>query len=70
MENAEICRLAKVDFSSCRIGDEGILYFLKTLAGYENLASLKVNDNFISEKIEKVLIEIVDLNKTMLEFGV
>ena len=69
-EFGDVSRLSKLDFSSCRIGDEGILYFLKTLSEYNNLSSLRIADNFISEKIEKVLIEIIELNKNLLEFKV
>ena len=69
-EFGEASRLSVLDFSSCRIGDEGILYFLKTLGEYQNLTHLRMNDNFISEKIEKVLVEILELNKNILEFNV
>lgn len=31
------CRLNKIDFSSCRIGDGGILYFLEKTEGLTNL---------------------------------
>jgi len=70
LEFHEDCRLTKIDFSSCRIGDEGILHFLKALEEYEGLTSLRVSDNFISEKIEKVVVDMLDLNKSLVEFAV
>ena len=70
LEYHEECRLTKMDFSSCRIGDEGILHFLKALEEYDGLSCLRVSDNFISEKIEKVVVEMLDLNKSLVEFAV
>ena len=37
IEFEDICRLSRLDFSSSRIGDEGILYFLQELQSYNNL---------------------------------
>ena len=34
------------------------------------MRSLRLVDNFISEKIEKLLIEILEKNKTLIEFNV
>jgi Ran GTPase-activating protein (RanGAP) involved in mRNA processing and transport len=36
------CRLNKIDFSSCRIGDGGILYFLEKTEGLMNLQFVKL----------------------------
>jgi Ran GTPase-activating protein (RanGAP) involved in mRNA processing and transport len=65
----DICRITKLDFSSSRIGDEGILFFLQELQDYTNLQSVKLTDNFISEKIEKILVELLDENKNLIEFS-
>jgi len=70
MEFKEICKLTKMDFSSCRIGDEGILHFLQSLNEYDGLTSLRVGDNFISEKIEKVVVEMLEVNKNLTEFAI
>jgi len=70
MEFKESCKLTKMDFSSCRIGDEGILHFLQSLNEYDGLTSLRVGDNFISEKIEKVVVEMLEVNKNLTEFAI
>lgn len=58
-----------MDFSSCRISDSGILHFLERIEFFSNLKSLRVNDNFISEKIEKILIEILEKNFKLVDFS-
>lgn len=63
-------KLAKIDISSSRIADSGILHFLEKLEVFPNMKSIKATDNFISEKIEKILLEILDKNKTLIEFAV
>lgn len=62
--------LQKLDISSSRISDSGILHLLERIDYFENIRSIKVTDNFISEKIEKILLEILDKNKSLIEFGV
>jgi Ran GTPase-activating protein (RanGAP) involved in mRNA processing and transport len=54
--------LQKLDISSSRISDNGILHFLERLDYFEKLRVIKASDNFISEKIEKILIEILEKN--------
>ena len=72
--------MKKIDISSSRIGDNGILYFLEKTVNapnlryyyqlvYINFSSVKCTDNFISEKIEKVLIETVEKNKFIIDFS-
>jgi hypothetical protein len=48
----------------------GILHFLEKLEFFENIRSIKSTDNFISEKIEKILLEILEKNKSLTEFAV
>lgn len=61
MENyPEGCILESIDISSCRIGDDGILYFLESLNNNSTIHTFKVSDNFISEKIEKEIIVILN----------
>lgn len=67
---AEDVTLKKLDVSSSRISDSGILHFLERIDYFENIRSIKVTDNFISEKIEKILLEILEKNKTLIEFAV
>lgn len=61
--------LTKLDVSSSRISDPGILHFLEKVDIFENLKSIRATDNFISEKIEKILLEILEKNKTLVEFS-
>jgi len=44
------------------VSDNGILHFLERLDYFEKLRIIKASDNFISEKIEKILIEILEKN--------
>lgn len=62
--------LQKLDIGSSRISDKGILHFLEKIDNFSNLRSLRVNDNFISEKIEKILLEILEKNRTLNDFNV
>lgn len=34
------------------------------------MLSIRANDNYISEKIEKILLEVLDKNKSLMEFAV
>jgi hypothetical protein len=63
-------KLAKIDISSSRISDLGILHFLEKIDTFANIRSIRASDNFISEKIEKMLLEILDKNKSLIEFAV
>ncbi|EGR31503.1 hypothetical protein IMG5_107210 [Ichthyophthirius multifiliis] len=65
-----VIKLQKIDFSSSRVADAGILYFLDRIDYFENMRCIKCQDNFISEKVEKVLLEILIKNKTLIEFGI
>lgn len=64
------CVLERIDLSSSRIGDNGILFFLEKTENCENLKYIKAIDNFISEKIEKIMIDILERNKNLVEFAV
>lgn len=55
--------LQKLDVSSSRLTDKGFLHFLEFVMDIQDFISLRANDNYISEKVEKVLIEILDKNK-------
>ena len=46
------------------------MHFLERLEYFENIRCIKSTDNFISEKIEKILLEILEKNKTLIEFSV
>jgi hypothetical protein len=46
------------------------LHFLERIDNFENLRSIKAADNFVSEKIEKILLEILEKNKSLIEFTV
>jgi hypothetical protein len=90
----EVCKLQKLDISSSRIGDNGIIYLLEKIDVLTCLQYLlldyirkklcyntyklnddqwwirviKATDNFISEKIEKIIIDLLEKNKSITEF--
>jgi very-short-patch-repair endonuclease len=65
----ECVSLTRLDVGSSRISDAGVLHFLERLDAFTGLRVLRIPDNFISEKIEKILLEILEKNRTLIEFG-
>jgi len=59
-----------LNVSSSRISDHGVLHFLEHIDKFQHLKRIRLADNFISEKIEKILLEILFKNKTLIEFAV
>ena len=49
--------LQLIDVSSSRIGDQGLLYFMEKIENIDNIKYIKCNDNFLSEKVEKILLD-------------
>jgi Ran GTPase-activating protein (RanGAP) involved in mRNA processing and transport len=68
-QNYGASSLEKLDVSSSRVSDQGILFFLERIQCFPELRNLKCCDNFVSEKIEKILIEILEKNKNLVEFS-
>ena len=55
-------QLQKINFSSCRITDCGLLYIMESVEDYKILKEMNFKDNFISENSEKILIELMEKN--------
>lgn len=47
-----------------------ILHFLELVEDYPAMISVRASDNYISEKIEKILLEVLEKNKALIEFNV
>jgi len=60
--------LTKLDVSSCRISDVGLLYFLEAIENIPELNTVLLKDNFISESSEKLLLELITKNVNLVEF--
>lgn len=60
--------LVKLDVSSCRISDVGLLYFLEAIESIPELNTVLMKDNFISESSEKLLLELISKNSNLVEF--
>lgn len=50
------CKLKYADFSSCRLNDRGVEYFFQMIESNKHLTHIKMNDNFISERLEDRLL--------------
>jgi len=57
-----ICKLKSINLASCRVADRGVEYFFASIVGNKSLNSVNLNDNFISEKLEPILLECLDAN--------
>jgi len=68
-ESDSCLNLCKLDLSSCRITDNGLLQFMEKQEYFEKLTCLRFSDNFISEKVDKVILELLDLNKQLVSLG-
>lgn len=67
-KSSERVRLQHLNVSSCRVTDYGLLFFMEAIQHAEQLKSLHMKDNFISEECEKVLLELLDKNEHMTDF--
>ena len=56
---SEIVKLRKIDFGSSRVGDAGLIYFLEKTENIYQILNIKASNNFISEKIEKLMIDLL-----------
>jgi Ran GTPase-activating protein (RanGAP) involved in mRNA processing and transport len=63
------CNLAKIDFSSCRVGDRGVEYFFSAVITNKHLQSVSFKDNFISEQLEPIVCEYLEANYTLCKVG-
>lgn len=62
-------KLKKIDFSSSRVGDAGLIYFLEKTEQIYSISNIKANNNFISEKIEKLMLDLLVKNKHLIKFA-
>lgn len=59
--------LKKLDFSSCRLNDTGLLYLINALQNNKLVSHLKLIDNFFSEEIEAILLQTLNKNTSLVE---
>eukprot|EP00828_Plagiopyla_frontata_P015018 TRINITY_DN19544_c0_g1_i1.p2 TRINITY_DN19544_c0_g1~~TRINITY_DN19544_c0_g1_i1.p2 ORF type:complete len:136 (+),score=30.84 TRINITY_DN19544_c0_g1_i1:41-409(+) len=57
------------DFGSSRVGDAGLIYFLEKTEQIYSILNIKANNNFISEKIEKLMLDLLVKNKHLVKFA-
>lgn len=60
-------KLKKFDFSACRLNDAGLLYIINALQHNKLISSIKLADNFFSEAIEAIMLEILNKNTTLID---
>lgn len=56
------CKLKSLNVGSCRIGDRGVEIFITSIIENKHLNFLNLSDNFISEKLENLILECLDKN--------
>ena len=56
------CKLKSLNVGSCRIGDRGVEIFFTSIIENKHLNFLNLSDNFISEKLEILILECLDKN--------
>ncbi len=59
--------LQLLDVSSSRIGDQGLMYLVEKVESKPNLKYIRCNDNYVSEKIEKILLDQLVKNTHLLQ---
>jgi len=64
---APASKLKKFDFSSCRLNDAGLLYVINALQNNKLISHIKLADNFFSESIEAIMLEILNKNTTLID---
>lgn len=60
-------QLTKINFSSCRITDCGLLYIMESIEDNKLLKDINFRDNFISENSEKILCELMEKNHHLIK---
>ena len=58
----QVCKLKSLNVGSCRIGDRGVEIFFTSIIDNKHLNFLNLSDNFISEKLETLILECLDKN--------
>ena len=61
--------LKNFDFSSCRLNDSGLIFIINSLNNNKTIDSVKLNDNFFSEKVESVLLESLNKNISLTDIS-
>jgi hypothetical protein len=66
-KGAPASKLRKFDFSSCRLNDAGLLHVINALQHNKLISHIKLTDNFFSESIEAIMLEILNKNTTLID---
>lgn len=67
--SVEYCMLEKIDISSCRVSDSGLIRFLEKITNFANLRVIKAVDNFVSQKAEKILLELLEKSSSLIDLN-
>lgn len=60
-------KLERVDLSKCKINDQGLLIIIEALKISKKLRSIRLNENYFSEKIEATFLEQMNKNTSLTE---
>lgn len=60
-------RLERIDLSKCKINDQGLLIIIEALKISKKLRSIRLNENYFSEKIEATFLEQMNKNTSLTE---
>lgn len=58
--------IEKLDFSGCKISDKGFMHMVESLNWLPELRHLRAADNYISEKYEKIYVDLMQKNHTLI----
>ena len=58
--------MERLDISGCKISDRGFLHLLENINNFPSLRYLRVAENYISEKYEKIYAELLQKNVTLI----
>lgn len=61
--------IEKLDFSGCKISDKGFMHLIENLNSLSELRYLKAADNYVSEKYEKIYIDMLQKNYTLISLA-
>ena len=58
--------LNRLDISSCKVADKGIIRLIEGLDCLAELQYLKAQDNYVSDKYEKIIVELLQKNSSLI----
>lgn len=58
--------LERLDFSGCKVSDKGFMHLVENINSMPELRQLRASDNYVSEKYEKIYVDLLQKNYTLI----